>query len=161
LVKAIRGNDLVGFDLAIAQIDVPGILADLDAQRIEIDSLKQLVMHADAALRKGTGIGRPWSPHTVIVRTGCNAWKCAGKRVGYRWDDTAENLTGAMPAFLRDLLACCAGTSALVAPRKIRTPLGQTDPRPSPRGNRLHVSDAAVHNLIKAWRTWDSHSRKI
>jgi len=163
LAKAIRTNDIAILDLGIVGIDPDGLLASLDAGGVTLAMLRRLARVIDKIeaqhekeRREGGGIGRPWAPHTPIIRVGCIAWRHAGCRIGYQWNDGTATLAGVLPDFLRDLVACCAGTHVLMRVKPRAVPFGYRNPTSPPRGNvlRSRTPDRVIRDGIRAWQAW-------
>ena len=163
LAAAVRGNQIVGMTLDMEGIDPSALLDSLDAGNITTDTLRRLVRtidkieeQHDLERKNGTGIGRPWAAHTVVIRTGCRAWQRAGHRIGYQWNDVTGTLTGPLPEFLRDLIECCAGTHVLTTVKPRSAPAGYRDRASPPRGNALRsrTPDRVIRDGIRAWGTW-------
>lgn len=121
----------------------------------------QRVKERDEARRQDKrtrGIGRPWAAVTTIVRAGCVAWQRAGGHIQSQWSVDEETLSGALPTFLRDLIACCNGTHEFVRtmwneqPRRV--PRGYVDLKPTPKGDGLTISDLALRDAIRGYREW-------
>jgi hypothetical protein len=163
LASAIRSNEsLVGINLVLADppIDPNALLDALDSGSFDVDVLRELVRVADAVEAESGGVGRPWAAHTTIIRSGCIAWERAGRVVTCSWNrkSGANNgkLTGPLPAFLRDLIACCDGTHEFTKAKPRRVPAGYRAPGPIPKGNMLRerVPDYVLRDGIYAWRKW-------
>lgn len=74
----------------------------------DADSLQELL---DTLQRMPKGnwesVGRPHGLHWEVIRTGCIAWRRAGRNPSYSWAEDEGVLKGEMPGFLRDLIALC------------------------------------------------------
>lgn len=174
LAQAIRRNEaLTGLNLVLAGIDVRALLDGLDTGHCDRLVLRRLVKMVDTLEAEPRSIGRPWAPHRVIVNTACIAWERAGRRIGYRWHPDDGKLSGPLPDFLRELIACCSGTHAMIEemenPKEKdgqplrRAPRGYADPRPTSQGNvlRKRTPDSALRDAIRAWQKWRRKSPKI
>lgn len=136
-------------------LDLGELLDSLEAGGVDRETLTMLA-NALNAITTGPSdwqsVGRPWGLAKPIIRGGCMAWTIAGnRRLTYRWDDGEGALTGSLPDFLRDLLACCAGTHALMQEmEQRRKPASTKAVVPIPRGDGLHLSDASLKLAIIA-----------
>jgi hypothetical protein len=158
LAAAIRESDIAPLTLAVEDIDPNALLDELESGRIDVDTLRGLIRVADAAESASGGMGRPWAAHTTIIRAGCIAWERAGQKISYGWHDDRDALTGALPDFLRDLLACCNGTHSLTKTPPRRLPIGYSATTPTPRGDvlRRRVPDQVIRDGIRAWQRWSN-----
>lgn len=160
LAAALRSNEVrVGLDLVYAGMDLNVLLIALDKGDVQKETLQRLVQIVDEVEKEPGGIGRPWGQRTYLVRSACIAWERANRPVEFRWNSWSGGegtLTGALPDFLRDLVACCAGTHSLVKEEPRRVPVGSCDPRPVPKGNALRrrAGDRMLHDDIRAWQAW-------
>lgn len=157
LAAALRSNEVrVGLDLVLAGIDPTALLVALDKGDVDTETLRRLVQVVNDVEKEPGGIGRPWGQRNYVVRGGCIAWERAGCRIGYQWNDVDSTLTGKLSAFLRDLVACCAGTHPFVKEKPRRVPIGCTDSFPVPKGNALRgrAGDRMLRDDILAWRAW-------
>lgn len=165
LAQALRSDSpLLVIHLICARpaFDPARLLDGLDGgDAVDTAELRKL-LRTLAALERQSGprAGRPWAAHTTIIRSGCIAWERAGWVVTCSWNrkSGANNgkLTGPLPAFLRDLIACCDGTHEFTKAKPRRVPAGYRDPGPIPKGNMLRerVPDYVLRDGIYAWRKW-------
>ena len=121
--------------------------------RNERDALVQLlaVLEQIKGRKKEHGLtGRPWAITKPIVRRGYIVWRRAGRMETFAM--FGDLLGGPLPAFLREILACCNGTHPLVMDleRKSRPvpPEGYSFEWPKVRGDGLDLSDATLQRLL-------------
>lgn len=159
LADAIRSNEpLVRLELVLADppIDSNALLDELAAGRFDVDVLRRVVELADERECDHGGIGRPWATHTSVIRAGCIAWRRAGRTNDARWIMDKDRLAGALPDFVRDLIACCDGTHTLTAVNPRRAPIGYRDLALPARGDALRqrTPDRVIRDGIRAWDAW-------
>lgn len=161
LAEALRENALVGMELVLTKpsFNPLPLLDALDAGNAERIELLRLLATLEVATGKAWKVGRPWAAFTVVIRAGCITWQRAGKRVQSRWSVDEETLSGELPDFLRDLIACCNGTHELVRSLwterlRLMARRGHADPRQAPKGDSLAVSDMAIRDAIRAYQAW-------
>lgn len=141
---AVLNDPRVAMELAITApaLDQTRLLDGLAALRIEPHQLSRLSDAVAVTERNARASGRPWSAAKLIIRGGCIAWNRGGRTESFTWSAANGSLSGPLPAFLSDLLACCNGTHDLA--RSLRQP----DAGQRKRGDGLHLSDDALRVVI-------------
>lgn len=131
----------------------PEILNGIAAQNVPSESLEMLAEALQGIIKERVGVvggGRPWGELKPIVRAAGIAWIRAGhSALGYAWDDCSGTLSGPFPAFLKDLIDCCAGKSNLLPHRPSRRV--ERDGKNvvlRSKGDRLAPSDSAIHQAV-------------
>ena len=131
---------LIQFSLGVAGID-PLLVAKLRCSETMAVDVQGLIAALRAMLNQresktadgGAKGGRPEAYSTRIISTGMFVWKLAGREGNeYVWRSDLEELTGALPAFLRELMASCRGGVKHM------------------RGYTLHLTDKALHHVVTA-----------
>jgi hypothetical protein len=90
------------------------------------------------------------SPSRRVVEDGWLAWNAAGRRWSeYYMSPITGKLTGPLPDFLRDLIACCNGTHDWVAKPPRRVPQYFQWTEPAKMGDALRMADAALFKAIQ------------
>lgn len=143
-LSAALNDPRAAMELAIIApaLDQARLLEDLGALRIEPQQLSRLSDAVAVMESRARASGRPWAAAKPIIRGGCIAWKRGNRTESFTWNAADGSLSGPLPAFLSDLLACCNGTHDFV--RSLRRPaLGQRM-----RGDGLNMSDDALRVLI-------------
>lgn len=156
LAAALRDNELVGLELVLAKpsFNPLKLLVALDKGNAKPTELRRLVATLNT-IQPGK-VGRPRAGLTNVVRCGCIAWKSAGHEVQSNWNVDSETLSGALPDFLRDLIACCSGKHELIVSmertRQNGTGIGLVRNKLGHKGDMLATRDMALRDAISAYR---------
>jgi hypothetical protein len=152
LAAALRDSELVGLTLMLAEpnFDSLDLLDALDLGIPNAHELRSLIKTLEALDPENLRwiVGRPLGLTTPIIRHGCVAWSRARRVEKYSWNDVNECLSGPLPNFLRDLIACCNGTHVLVQKAPQSAPKGHSLPDVIKRGDGLVMTDAALRHAI-------------
>jgi hypothetical protein len=143
-LSAALNDPRVAMELAIdvPSLDLKRLLEGLAVARADPAQLACLSEAVELIASNKKVSGRPWSTAKPIVRGGCIVWKRAGRTESFTWNAGNRTISGPLPAFLGDLLACCNGTHEFV--RGLRRPTH----RGRRRGDGLQLSDDAMRVLI-------------
>lgn len=97
----------LNFALTVPRLHVPTLLDRLESGRITADEVSSLIeaIRSDLEREQGRWLGRPRTDFADVVAIGCRAWVRSGRPVN--WSYTDGKVSGSLPIFLRELIACC------------------------------------------------------